>query len=109
MIACCGLDCAECDGFLATQADDDIKRAEVAKQWSARYNSDIKPEHINCDGCRSAGRKLLYCSDICELRKCCIEKDLANCAACDLYVCDKLNNFFEVAPEARTALDALRA
>jgi len=29
MIACCGLDCSECGGFLATQADDDIKRAEV--------------------------------------------------------------------------------
>ena len=109
MIACCGLDCSKCEGFLATQADDDLKRAEVAEQWSARYNSDIRPEHINCDGCRSAGRKLFYCSDICELRKCCIEKDLANCAACDLYVCDKLNSFFEVAPEARTALDALHS
>ena len=90
-------------------ADDDSKRAEVAKQWSARYDADIKPEHINCDGCLSGGRKFFYCSDICELRKCCIEKDLASCAACDLYVCDKLNNFFEVAPEARTALDALRS
>ena len=109
MIACCGLDCSECEGFLTTQADDDVKRAEIAKQWSARYNADIKPEHINCDGCRSGGRKFFYCSDICELRKCCIEKDLANCAACDMYACDKLKGFFEVAPEARMALDALRS
>lgn len=109
MIACCGLDCSKCEGFMATQADDDIKRAEVAKQWSARYNTDIKPEHINCDGCLSDGRKFFYCSDICELRKCCTEKDVTNCAACDMYACDKLENFFEVAPEARTALDALRS
>ena len=109
MIACCGLECSECEGFLATQLDDDNKRAEVAKQWSARYDTDIKPAHINCDGCRSDGRKFFYCSDICELRKCCIEKDVANCAACDMYTCDKLEGFFEVAPEARTALDALRS
>lgn len=108
MIACCGLDCSKCEGYLATQADDYRQRAEVARQWSARYDADIKPEHINCDGCRSTGRKFFYCSDICELRKCCIEKDLANCAACDLYVCDKLNSFFEVAPEARAALAELR-
>jgi hypothetical protein len=109
MIACCGLDCSECEGFLATQADNDSQRAEVAKQWSARYDADIKPEHINCDGCRSDGSKFFYCSDICELRKCCTEKDVANCAACDMYACDQLKNFFEVAPEARTALDALRS
>lgn len=109
MIACCGLDCSKCEGFLATEADDDSKRVEVAKQWSARYNADIKPEQINCDGCRSDGRKFFYCSDICELRKCCLEKDIANCAACDMYACDKLKSFFKVAPEARTALDALRS
>ena len=108
MISCCGLDCSKCEAFLATQADDDAKRAEVAKQWSARYNADIKPEHINCDGCRSQGRMFFYCSDVCELRKCCQEKDLEHCAACDMYACDKLESFFEVAPEARRALDALR-
>ena len=36
-------------------------------------------------------------------------KDVANCAACDMYACDKLRGFFEVAPEARTALDTLRS
>jgi len=38
-----------------------------------------------------------------------MEKDVANCAACDMYACDQLKSFFEVAPEARTALDALRS
>jgi len=45
---------------------------------------------------------------MCEIRKCCIEKDVANCAACDIYACDKLKGFFELAPEARAALDELR-
>jgi Protein of unknown function (DUF3795) len=108
MISCCGLDCSKCEGYLATQADDNEMRASVAKEWSERYKADIKAEHINCDGCCSDGRKFFYCSDMCELRKCCLEKELVNCAACNMYACDKLEAFFQLAPETRAALDALR-
>ncbi|MBC2716123.1 MAG: DUF3795 domain-containing protein [Desulfobacteraceae bacterium] len=110
MIACCGLDCSKCECFLATQTDDDNMRADIAKKWSARYRADIKPEHINCEGCRSDGRKFFYCADMCELRKCCQEMELDNCAACDMYsTCDKLKHFCKIAPEAREALDKLRS
>jgi len=108
MIACCGLDCSRCEGYLATQKNDDDQRIAVAKAWSARYNADIKPEHINCDGCRSEGEKFFH-TDNCEIRKCCMERNIGNCAVCDEYVCDKLDKFLEVAPEAKTALDRLRA
>ncbi len=108
MISCCGLDCSKCEAYLAAQANDNDKRAVVAKKWSKLYSADIKAEHINCDGCRKPGRKFYYCSDICEIRKCCIEKDLTNCAGCDMYACDKLREFFKMAPEAKTALDGLR-
>lgn len=108
MIAFCGLDCAVCEAYLATQADDDALRAKTAGEWSARYNADIKPEQINCDGCRAEGRKFFYCATICELRKCGMEKNMDNCAACDEYPCEKLEAFFGAAPQARTALDALR-
>jgi hypothetical protein len=108
MLSCCGLNCSKCEAYLATQADNDEMRAGVAKEWSERYNADIKTEHINCNGCRSDGSKFFYCSDICELRKCCLEKKLDNCAACNMYACDKLEAFFRLAPEAQAALDALR-
>ena len=108
MIAFCGTDCAKCEGYLATRADDDGKRAEVAAQWSARYNAQIAPEQINCDGCRAEGRKFFYCADMCELRKCGLAKGVDTCATCDEYPCEKLEAFFKLAPEARTALDALR-
>ena len=32
MIACCGLDCSNCEAYLATWEDNDIKRAKVAKE-----------------------------------------------------------------------------
>lgn len=108
IIAYCGLDCAECEAYLATRADDDDARGKVAKDWSARYNADIQPQHINCDGCRAEGRKFFYCSEICEIRKCSLEKGVDNCAGCEEYPCEKLETFFEVAPQARAALDALR-
>ncbi len=108
MIAFCGLDCAVCGAYLATQADDDALRAKTAGEWSARYNVDIPPEEINCDGCRSEGRKFFYCATMCELRKCGISKGVDTCAACDEYPCEKLEAFFQATPEARAALDALR-
>ena len=107
-IACCGLDCSNCGAYIAMRNNDDNKRAEVAKEWSAMYNTDIKPEDINCNGCCSEEQKFSYCN-VCEIRKCCVEKELENCAGCDMYTCDKLENFFKMAPEARTELDKLRA
>jgi len=109
MIAFCGLDCSKCKGYIATQANDDGKRAEVVKEWSARYNADIKSEQINCDGCRSAGRKFFYSGNLCKIRRCCMEKSLPHCAACDMYICDNLKKFIELAPEAGKALDSLRS
>jgi hypothetical protein len=108
MTAYCGLDCLKCEAYCATQADNNNKRAEIAKKWSAQYNADIKPEHINCDGCQAEGRKIFYCSNICEIRKCCLEKGIINCAACELYACDQLKRFIELAPEAAKALEKLR-
>jgi len=107
MIAYCGLDCAKCEGYQASQADDDGKRAKVARDWSARYRADIRPEQINCDGCRGEGRKFSHCNN-CEIRRCGVERGVDNCARCDEYACEKLEAFFQVAPEARAALDGLR-
>jgi hypothetical protein len=106
-ISCCGLDCSKCGAYLAAKADDDNKRAEVAKKWSAMYGGIVKPEDINCSGCRPKGPKFAHCN-VCEIRKCCMEKGLDNCAGCDMYVCNKLEDFFKMAPDARETLDKLR-
>ena len=108
MIACCGLDCSQCGAYQATQANDDTKRAAVAKEWSERYNVDVRPDQITCNGCRSDGQKFYYCSDLCEIRTCCIQMGLPHCAVCGMFACDKLEVFFELAPEARLALEKLR-
>ena len=109
MIAFCGLACHECGAFLATKNDDDKKRAEVAQLWSKKFNTDIKPGDINCDGCLSdSGLVFNYCK-VCKIRKCGREKDIANCAHCRDYACEKLEKFFEMVPDAKKQLDEIRS
>jgi hypothetical protein len=50
VIAVCGLDCHQYGAFLATQENNDQKRAEVAQEWSKLFKVEIKPEDINCEG-----------------------------------------------------------
>ncbi len=108
MIAFCGLSCTACPAFLATQNDDDTARKSTAEQWSKQYNVEIKPEEINCEGCRSEGGvNFSYCH-VCEIRKCGQGRNLENCAHCDNYICDKLEKFFQLVPDAKTSLDAIR-
>ena len=109
MIAVCGLDCNECGAFLATKENDDKKRAKVAQEWSKLFKVEIKPEDINCDGCQSDGGRLFNYCNVCEIRKCGKQKAVLNCAYCGDYVCEKLEGFFKMVPDARKHLDGIRS
>ena len=45
---------------------------------------------------------------VCEIRKCGREKEVKNCAYCDVYVCEKLTKFFDMAPDAKITLSEIR-
>ena len=109
LIGVCGSLCNECDAFVATRNVDDEKRAEVAKLWSEKYHADIKPEDINCTGCLSEGGCHFNYCNVCEIRKCGMNKGVVSCAYCDDYVCDKLQEFFRTVPDARKRLDNMRS
>ena len=108
MIAYCGLDCAKCGAFIATAQDDDAMRAKVADEWSKAYGVQIPPETINCTGCLSDGVKFNYCENVCEIRKCGDGRKVGTCADCADYACEKLNEFFKMAPAAKESLDSLK-
>lgn len=107
--AMCGLICSDCGAFIATQNNDDKKRAEVAKLWSKQYNVDLKPKSINCDGCISDSKRLIGHCIVCAIRKCGKQKGVLNCAHCDDYVCEKLEGFFKMVPAARKHLDSIKS
>ncbi|MBP5212405.1 MAG: DUF3795 domain-containing protein [Pyramidobacter sp.] len=82
MIAYCGLDCGKCDAYLATVSDDQALREKTAKAWSEMNKADIRPEYINCLGCRADGVKFVYCEQMCEIRQCALKKGVETCGAC---------------------------
>jgi len=95
-IAYCGLNCEKCDARIATLKDDNDLRALVAKKWSAMNNTTILPEMINCLGCKGDGVKCYYCSHMCVIRKCAIERNYNNCGSCsEMNTCPKLAPFIE--------------
>ena len=108
MIGYCGLDCEQCEAFIATRTNDDAMRAKVAEQWARSYGAPIQPEHINCTGCLSAGVKTLYCDQMCEIRKCAMRRSVGTCADCADYPCSVLDAMLQIAPQAKATLDGLR-
>ena len=97
-VSSCGMLCEKCNAFIAYTNDDDALRAETAQLWSAQYKVEIKPEDVNCSGCRQDGAKIGHCH-VCEIRQCCIEKNLPNCGVCDSFACEKLEGFFKMFPD----------
>jgi hypothetical protein len=110
LIAFCGLDCAKCEAYLATQANDDAAKERVAAKWRKEYNApDLTIASVTCDGCVTVGgRQGGYCPQ-CPIRACGIAHKVANCAYCaDYNACDKLAGFFKSVPDARGTLDNIR-
>lgn len=106
--SCCGLNCLECEAYKATMANDDGMREEVAKKWAQAFNPDIKAKDINCTGCLSDGNVFSFCQ-ACKLRLCNKEKGTPNCAHCQEYPCQSVNEFRQFNPDGIAKLDAINA
>lgn len=101
MIGYCGLDCEKCDVYLATLHDDQALREKTAKLWAELNNAPILPEHINCQGCRVAGVKTVFCDQMCEIRRCALKRGAATCGDCpDLESCPTVGEIISNYPEA---------
>lgn len=106
LIACCGLDCENCDVRIATVRNDDGLREKTAREWSAMNNvPEITAATINCMGCRVGGVKFAYCSDYCQTRKCVAEKGFSTCGDCaDVEYCPVVGAVLQHAPGAKENL-----
>ena len=114
ILSYCGLICQSCPIYLAGRETDTVKKekmvADIISVCKEVYNvtyshADITP----CDGCMSQTGIIFSSCKNCRIKKCAIEKGLANCAYCDDYVCDNLLELFKSDPAARTRLDEIRS
>ncbi len=112
-LGCCGLNCDECPVFIATVRNDDKLRQKTAEEWSKLYapflGKELRPEDINCRGCRSEGSLFIGCMT-CQIRECCRERKLPTCASCNEYeTCETLSGFFSYHhQQAKVNLDRVR-
>ena len=105
LIACCGIDCGRCDARKATLADDDALREQTARLWSRLNGVPIAPSDIHCTGCRCDGAKTVFCSTMCEIRRCVRAKGYATCADCSaMPQCGVVEAIHRNVPDARQNL-----
>jgi len=108
LLAYCGLSCAKCPAYVATQTDDQALRIKTAQEWSSEEFS-VSPDDLVCDGCTTAAGKLWTWCTQCAVRVCASKRQVATCATCPDYGCETLESFFQMAgDEARRRLEALR-
>jgi hypothetical protein len=109
-IGVCGLDCAACEAYLATQANDEAAKEKVAAKWRTEYNNPkADAAYVTCDGClASSGRLSGHCLE-CEPRLCAVARGYSDCAHCPDYGCEKISALLAYIPEAKARLDGIRA
>ena len=109
VVAYCGLICNDCDAYEATQAADMVALEKITKETPARFEMEQTAADAMCDGCLAiTGHQIGYCLE-CSIRLCGIQRHVENCAHCDDYACDKLTGFWQMAPQAKANLEAIRA
>ena len=114
MLSYCGLTCQTCPIHLATIESDDEKKREmridIAQQIKERYGQECKPEDVNdCDGCKTETGRLYFGCKNCQIRKCAGEKKLENCAYCNDYPCEELEQVFAIEPVIKEQLDRIKS
>lgn len=70
--SCCGIICDECPAYKATIDNDDELRKNTAQLLKEKFNIDIRPEQVNCLGCRS--ETTIAFSQSCAIKACNLQR-----------------------------------
>ena len=102
-ISSCGLNCAACDIYHATHGDDVLHDA-LFKFFKENFDSSITS--VFCERCRRIPDKR-WTSD-CHFQTCATEQGLAFCFECKHFVCEKLVEFGEQAPNHAKTIENMK-
>jgi hypothetical protein len=107
--AFCGLDCGECEAYIATQKNDRAGLEATAKKWAAQFDAkDLGADACLCDGCPSEKKISTAHAATCAIRLCASGRVVSTCAHCPDYGCPTLQGFFAFAPVLKDKLEAIR-
>jgi hypothetical protein len=107
--AYCGIDCGECEAYVATQANDRAGLEATARKWAQQYGGqDLGADVCVCDGCASGKRISAAHAATCAIRLCASKRGVVTCAHCDDYGCATVQQFFAFAPVLKEKLEAIR-
>jgi hypothetical protein len=84
----CGYRCDLCLAYKPNADANPDNRQRLSDGWYRYFGFRIPPENIACDGCLAENPRLI--DKACPVRPCVIEKNIATCAECGAYVCEKL-------------------
>jgi len=105
----CGLDCGECEAYIASQKNDRAELDAVAKKWAAQYGGkEMAGDACICDGCAAGRRVSTAHAATCGIRVCASKRGVITCAHCPDYGCATLQQFFAFAPVLKEKLEAVR-
>ncbi len=114
IVSFCGLVCLACPIYWATWEEDEEKKKrmkeEIARQCNEQFETEFGIEDISdCDGCKTKEGRLFSDSNKCEIRRCALLKGLENCAHCQEYPCERLEQIFATDPSAKSRLDVIKS
>jgi len=72
---------------------------KLSDGWYQYFGFHLPPEAICCDGCMTENPELIDIS--CPVRPCVMAKGLDNCAGCEQYICEKLQERLVVYEEVK--------
>lgn len=113
-VSYCGLLCIGCPIFIATKETNvEFKqkmKIEIAKTCNRLYQTEYSVSDItDCEGCLNEnGEHFSGCSD-CKIRNCARMHGVVNCAHCEDYPCETLQEFLTDNKESKDRLDFIRA
>ena len=108
LIAKCGLNCLECDAYIATQVNAIETLTKFSEEANQQFSMTLTWQDSQCDGCSGEGRQIGYCSQ-CSVRLCALQHKVENCAYCPEYGCSTITEFFSIAPKAKANPVAIHA
>lgn len=104
MISFCGINCDECPIYIATLKGDNRLKAALARDLTVE-GCIFRIEDINCTGCLQPANCNRKMKGNCEIRRCALRHEIANCGECAEYPCSILDKYLEKNSKQRQVLD----